>query len=450
VSAATESFAPPRVERATEPAAALAGAAILLMLSVGMAVALYRYPPSWPLVLASGLGLTGVLALAVARYEAAVVLGFLLFSVVRVEPAPTDAVFGIVMAVAFVTGRFNLALVPASIGGLVGIFIVLNLLSMVEAVDNELAGRFVLITLYLAAFSLWFTGYLDSERRARAVLMAYLAGAVGFALLASVALFIPYPGSGTLLRYGGTRATGLFEDPNVLGPFLVPAALIVLEELLRPRLLRAPRTVKTAMFLILVLGVLFAYSRAAWLNLVAATLTMLVVLALRRGGSRKAMAVLVTLLVAGASVLGTVAVTGSMGFLEERAQLQSYDVDRFGAQRTGLELGEQHPIGVGPGQFELFAPISSHNAFVRSLAEQGVLGLFTILALVITTLIFAARNAVLGRDTYGIGSAALLGAWVGIIVNSLFIDSLHWRHLWFVAALIWVGTRRPAAGEVRE
>jgi O-antigen ligase len=236
----------------------------------------------------------------------------------------------------------------------------------------------------------------------------------------------------------------------VLGPFLVPAALIVLEELLRPRLLRAPRTVKTAMFLILVLGVLFAYSRAAWLNLLAATLTMLVVLALRRGGSRKAMAVLVTLLVAGAAVLGTVAVTGSMGFLEERAQLQSYDVDRFGAQRTGLELGEQHPIGVGPGQFELFAPISSHNTFVRSLAEQGVLGLFTILALVITTLIFAARNAVLGRDTYGIGSAALLGAWVGVIVNSLFIDSLHWRHLWFVAALIWVGTRRPAAGEVRE
>jgi hypothetical protein len=27
-------------------------------------------------------------------------------------------------------------------------------------------------------------------------------------------------------------------------------------------------------------------------------------------------------------------------------------------------------------------------------------------------------------------------------VNSFVVDTLHWRHLWFVAALIWVGTMR--------
>jgi hypothetical protein len=27
-------------------------------------------------------------------------------------------------------------------------------------------------------------------------------------------------------------------------------------------------------------------------------------------------------------------------------------------------------------------------------------------------------------------------------VNSLFVDTLHWRHLWFVAALIWAGSYR--------
>jgi hypothetical protein len=56
------------------------------------------------------------------------------------------------------------------------------------------------------------------------------------------------------------------------------------------------------------------------------------------------------------------------------------------------------------------------------------------------TLGFAARNAVLGRSTYGIGSAALLAAWCGLLANSLFIDTLHWRHLWLLAALIWAGT----------
>ena len=86
----------------------------------------------------------------------------------------------------------------------------------------------------------------------------------------------------------------------------------------------------------------------------------------------------------------------------------------------------------------------SHNLYVRSLSEQGFLGLFTILALVLTTLILAARNALLGRDSHGIGSAALLGAWVGLAFESFVIDTLHWRHLWLVAALVWVGARRGA------
>jgi hypothetical protein len=33
----------------------------------------------------------------------------------------------------------------------------------------------------------------------------------------------------------------------------------------------------------------------------------------------------------------------------------------------------------------------------------------------------------------------LLAAWCGVLANSLFIDTLHWRHLWLLAALIWAG-----------
>jgi hypothetical protein len=72
-----------------------------------------------------------------------------------------------------------------------------------------------------------------------------------------------------------------------------------------------------------------------------------------------------------------------------------------------------------------------------------VLGLLVITALFLATLVFAVRNAALGRDSYGIGSAALLAAWVGLLINSFVVDTLHWRHLWFVAALIWVGAMRP-------
>jgi O-antigen ligase len=433
-------------ETAMSPSSALLIAAVASLLAVGMAWALYRYPPTPQVVAAGSLGLGGMVALALARYEAAVALGFLLLGVVRVEPAPSDGVFAIVMAVGLVTGRFDIRRVPLTAFALVGALIALNLISAVEALDPAVAGRYFAITLYLGVFSIWFTGYLRTERRARLVVVTYVVGAVLVTVPSILALFVPVPGGELLLTVDGLRAQGLFKDPNVFGPFLIPPALFLLEELMRPRLLRFRSSTKTLMFMVLVLGVLFSYSRAAWANLVIAVAVMLVVMALRRGGGRRAALILALITFAATAAVATIAVTGSLDFLQERASFQSYDVERFGAQRTGVELAERYPFGIGPGQFDVVSRVSTHSLYVRVLAEQGVLGLFTVLALVLVTLVLAVRNAVLGRDTYGIGSAALLGIWVGLVVNSFVVDTLHWRHLWVVAAMVWAGAMRPPDG----
>jgi O-antigen ligase len=444
VNAAAQLLPRRRDETAMSPSSALLAAAVATLLAVGMAWTLYRYPPTPQVVAAGSLGLGGMLALALARYEAAVALGFLLLGVARIEPAPSDGVFAILMAVGLVTGRFDISRVPLTVFALVGSLIALNLISAVEALDPAVAGRYFAITLYLGVFSIWFTGYLRSERRARLVVVTIVVGAVLVAVPSTLALFAPVPSGELLLTVDGLRAQGLFKDPNVFGPFLIPPALFLLEELMRPRLLRFRTSTKALMFLALVLGVLFSYSRAAWANLVIAIGVMLVVMALRRGGGRRAALILVLVTFAAGAAVATIAVTGSLGFLQERASFQSYDVQRFGAQRTGVELAERYPFGIGPGQFDVLSPVSTHSMYVRVLAEQGVLGLFTVLALVLVTLVLAARNAVLGRDTYGIGSAALLGIWVGIVVNSFVVDTLHWRHLWVVAALVWAGAMRRA------
>jgi hypothetical protein len=47
-----------------------------------------------------------------------------------------------------------------------------------------------------------------------------------------------------------------------------------------------------------------------------------------------------------------------------------------------------------------------------------------------------------GAAASGGAAAALLGAWCGLLVNGAFVDTLHWRHLWLVAALIWVAAFR--------
>ena len=134
--------------------------------------------------------------------------------------------------------------------------------------------------------------------------------------------------------------------------------------------------------------------------------------------------------------------TGSTGFLSQRAHLQSYDAQRFSAQALGVREGERYPFGLGPGQFDVVSPVSAHSTYIRAFAEEGLPGLVALFALMFATLLLAVRNVIRGIDTYGVGSAALLGSWLGLVANSLFVDTLHWRHFWLVAALIWAGAMR--------
>ena len=239
--------------------------ASLTMFAIVLAVAASRYPPpSLGLVVVGGLGLVGVTMLALARYEAAVFLGFLLLGVVKVEPAPPDLVFGVVISIAAVTGRFSLERAPLAIGATLGAFLVLNLVSAIELVDARQAALFFSITAYLAVFAIWLAGYVTSERRARGIVIAYLIAAVVSTLAGVAALFLPLPGRELLLFEDGQRVQALFKDANVFGPFVIPIALVLLEEIIRPRLLRMRAWLKAAIFLLLTLGVLFSYSRAAW------------------------------------------------------------------------------------------------------------------------------------------------------------------------------------------
>jgi O-antigen ligase len=422
-----------------------AGLGVAGLLGVAVALGLSGNEASLLAVLAGGFLLLGFLALAVAAYDTAVALALLLFAIVRVEPAPSDAAFAVIIMVAIVTGRMNLRTTPAGPAIAVSAFVALNLVACLEVTDPGRAAKFMGITIYLCAFALWIPSWVTTRRHARTVVRIYVGVAVVSAALGTLALFLPLPGHDVLTAYEGTRARALFKDPNVFGPFLVPAALILMHEVLDPRLLRSPRIVKLALLFVLTCGILFSYSRAAWLNLVVGVVVMGVVLALRRGGAQRALVFVGVLVLATVIVIASVRVTGQLAFLHERAQYQTYDNQRFGAQAGGIALAQTHPIGIGPGQFELVEPISAHSTYVRALAEQGILGFVVLAALLYGTLLLALRNAVSGRDTHGIASAALLAAWCGILANSLFVDTLHWRHLWLIAGLIWAAQAQTSS-----
>jgi O-antigen ligase len=429
-----------RPARFHRPLNDVAGLILLLFLGVALGIELGRNPVPPLAVAAACFGIVFVLVLAVVRYDWAVALGVLLLPVVRAEPAPVDGVLAVVMAVTVVTNRLELRRVPLSMLSLCAVFIALNLLSCMEAIESNTAAKYLAVTAYCLFIGIWICGYVDSERRARAIIKTYIISAVAIAAVSTIALFIAFPGSELLLREDGERARGFFKDANVYGPYLIPAALILAQESLQPRLLRLNRPTQIFCFGFLAAGILFSFSRGAWLNLVVGIIVMMFTIALRRGGSRRAFMMLIVVLLALVGIGWAVFASGSLTFLAERAKFQTYDTQRFGAQRAGLELAESHPIGIGPGQFELVQPLSAHSTYVRAIAEEGYLGAAVLVALLFGTLLLALRNAALGRDTFGISSGPLLAAWTGALVNSFVIDTLHWRALWLIAGLIWAGT----------
>ncbi|MFN8223548.1 MAG: hypothetical protein U0R50_09950 [Gaiellales bacterium] len=382
-------------------------------------------------------GLGAVVALSAFRPLVVAGVGFALLAVVKIEPAPVDVVLATLMAVTVAT-RSVRPRVPAGIAGLLLAIGALTFASAVNAVDSTRALTYGGITMYLVVLAVWLTWFFTDTRATRIAITAYLAVSALSAAAVVLALYGHLPGSDALM-YDAYRGQGLFKDPNVYSAFLVPPTVIALEEIARPSLLPPKRWLTVPLFVLLAAGVVVAFSRAAWLNLALASTVVVTVTAFRRGGTKLAARAVGALALAGVAGLTLLAATGSLDFLQQRSRLETYDQERFGAQNVAFTRMTDHVLGFGPGQVEPNLDISTHSLFARSAFEQGAIGLLLIAALMLATLYCAASFARRDGRLHGIGSAALLGSWLGLCANSFFIDTIHWRHLYVLAALIWVG-----------
>ena len=442
---------PVTARQAPGPLGGLVGATGLLLLAVSVGLAGAGSSRQTAMVVAASVAVGTLLLLAVAWYDAVVAFGFLIFGVVFSQPALPDLVFGIVILAAALTGggRLTLRRAPPLVVYLLGAFLVLNMLAAAWAPSLGTPVFFVATTTYLMAFGLWVSAYVDTSERARRVMGWLTIGATFTAGLSLAALFLAFPGRDLLTYYSATRAKGLFADPNVFGAFMSIPLSFALSELVEPRLLRWRRPWLFLIVMISGAAVLFSFSRAAWLNAFIVVATMISLHALRRESGRQVVAMVGVGLVAAAVLIPFVLVTGSTSFLLGRAQLQSYDTARFHGQDASFELARTHVFGIGPGEYANVVGIAAHSTYLRALGEEGGLGLVLIAALFLVTLVFAWGNVVAGRTTFGISAGVLLGLWVGLLATSFFIDTLHWRHLWLVAGLIWAGSTRSAIARSR-
>jgi hypothetical protein len=425
--------------------------------------------------------------------QAAVVMGF----VVYFEPALCDilAVLALVAGLP-VLGR-NIARLPRIVVISLLVFISINVVGLISAISVKPAIRFFGITAYLIAFSiLIYSLTWEKDGFRQHIVKAYMIAAFVTATLIWAGLFSNILNLPLLSRMTyADRPMGLFKDPNVAGSFLIPGALFLSATILEEGRARSV-SLWGALFLI-VSAVFHTASRSAVLcwGLGLLVLTVLSGTSLRRKLAHLAAVACIVLLVLpvmyactgdGITIGVSTRVLPHMGYVESlvyRAQHYIADIaGRFGieirfaagrlwlqngmrpfavslyeydtggrvyAWQAALELWRSRPlIGIGPGEFELLSPdiqrklgasfitASAHSTYLRVLAENGVIGL----ASLVIPLIFAAvamgragsKNNALWLTGHRLWLTASL---IALIANGLFIDSLHFRHLWLVFAL---------------
>jgi O-antigen ligase len=374
--------------------------------------------------------------------------GMALLSFARIQPlTPADGAIAICMLLTLVGPLRFRPTMPAGPAIALGLFTLGTVLSLTESINTAAALSFETHTLFFVFLAVWLTSALRTNGWTREAMRWYLIGAVVTAGLGVLAWVVHYPGSDLFVYANGKRIQGLYLDPNAFGPYLVPAAVLCLEDLMRPRLLRWPPPLVLFSFITLLLGVVLSFSRAATANLALACLVVVIVYALR-SGRRKALVRGVTILLACiVCAAGALVQTGAVSILQQRAQAQNYDTQRFSTQALALDKGSTRLLGYGPGAVQTELTLNTHSTFVWSLFENGILGFAALLLLVFSTAAAAIRSARLDYAREGLGSATLLGCWLGLSFNGLVVDTYHYRILWLLAALVWIVASVPTSGE---
>jgi hypothetical protein len=361
---------------------------------------------------------------------------------VFVEPSPYEIVALVSMVLIGVTGwSLRGALMPLAL-----ILILLNLgyaIAVVQVAGEQKPVTWVLISIFLAATAVFYAGILSTNPQARldrllggytaAAVIAAAAGIVGyFHLLGSL--------SDLFVLYG--RARGTFNDPNVLGAYLVLPAILLFQRVLvgRPSVV-----IRNGGLLMVLLAALFlTFSRAAWGQFVLSAFVVMALCIATAPSAGTRIRIVSIAIMGGVTGLLFLAALLSIpqvaDLFAQRATFdQAYDVGhfgRFGRYVLGAELALDRPFGIGPLQFSNFFGEDAHNSFLNAFMSGGWLSGFAYLTLSLVTILSATRF--LRADTpWRASYQVIYAAYLGTAVESAVIDIDHWRHYFLILGAMW-------------
>lgn len=381
--------------------------------------------------------------------NALVLLGVLASFFVLIEPAPTDWLMLAAIPTSVIAGRSGgpgmRALFILGSAYLTGLAIgtINSGIDPSVVTFNMLSRAYLLLSAYAIAAYLYKADWSQTSLLVNMI----VASAVLLAVIVILTKFHLIPNSDIFFRdVSQTRVRGTFKDPNVMGPYAAMGMMFAIFQLFEKR---SPMYLTAAV--VILMSVILSGSRGAILTACTSIAVFASLVSFSNTLSRN----LIRNLVLAAIAIGTM-IAGSWAMLEfgdfkeqyaARLESHAYDTDRFASQMTLLTRALNEPLGHGAGAATgAYKGLSPHNVYVKVLYEGGIVAFLAYVGMIGVSVwrCFAAWSAKSNESSVRLISAVVLGTIVGHALNSCFIDSTHWRHIFvlfgFAAAL-------PLSGE---
>lgn len=369
-------------------------------------------------------------------------LGLIAFSgaFVLFEPAPYELLLCLVQVVFLVCGlalgRNSLVLLVLFSAFTFGGFI-----SMQMMPDPKGITVYLLVTLFLGISAAFWCAVISRDVAILRTMMRMMAigGAIS-SVLGVIGYFGVHSSFEIFTLYD--RAKGAFQDPNVLGAFIILPMLYLIYGILerRDHLL----IFRLGLLLMMMAGLFLAFSRGAWGTFFVAGCIFFVLLVLSAPSFNRrlqllAMAAFGVMMIVALLLVALQFEAVSEMFSERAKLLQSYDADRggrFGRHAVGFLLAMENPLGIGPLQFGFNQGEDTHNIWLKSLLAYGWLGFTTWLTVTVLTLVGGMKILLRPRPW----RPYLQLAWAVFVAHNVLaivIDVDHWRHYYLLIGIIW-------------
>ena len=355
-------------------------------------------------------------------------------SYVLIEPSPYDLLMIILIIYCFIFALYvvsNETIIPYLV---VTLFLISNLVSLFFVKEIFTAVRYSGITFYLVASWVCLIGLGHHYKLylLQIISRGYLVSAALAVLIGIAAYFNVIPASEEFLLFGRVKST--FKDPNVFGPFLIFPALYTISLMEMKEMKRVHKVISFLLFLLLSAGIILSYSRAAWGNF-ALSLFLYIVIVKKEFIISRIKSVLLIVIIGIPCIIYFVQTPIVEDLLASRLMIKDYDSERFGTQRVAVEVGMLNPFGIGPGHSESAFQYSPHSLYARVFTENGLIGFVSFVTLLLLSMYKSFESYWKSTGEYSVLFIVIFASICGLVFNSFFIDTLHWRHLWIILAL---------------